>query len=38
MNEIKIAILKRATKISKMDQDKYLEENGEVKIIDNPKF
>tara|TARA_B100001142_G_scaffold297927_2_gene320689 strand:+ start:4376 stop:4960 length:585 start_codon:yes stop_codon:yes gene_type:complete len=37
-NEIKIAILKRATKISKMDQDKYLEENGEVKIIDNPKF
>ena len=37
-NEIKLAILKRATKISKMDQDKYLEENGEVHIIDNPKF
>jgi len=33
-NEIKLAILKRATKISKMDQDKYLEENGEVKIMD----
>ena len=30
-NDIKIAILKRATKISKMDQDKYLEENGEVR-------
>jgi hypothetical protein len=37
-NEIKLAILKRATIISKMDQDKYLEENGEVHIIDNPKF
>ena len=37
-NEIKLAILKRATKIGKMDQDKYLEENGEVHIIDNPKF
>ena len=34
-NEIKLAILKRATIISKMDQDKYLEENGEVKIYDN---
>ena len=33
-NEIKLAILKRATIISKMDQDKYLEENGEVKIYD----
>ena len=33
-NDIKLAILKRATKISKMDQDKYLEENGEVKIMD----
>ena len=37
-NEIKLAILKRATIIGKMDQDKYLEENGEVHIIDNPKF
>ena len=37
-NEIKLAILKRATRISKMDQDKYLEENGKVRIIDNPKF
>tara|TARA_Y100000741_G_scaffold208069_1_gene158410 strand:+ start:183 stop:767 length:585 start_codon:yes stop_codon:yes gene_type:complete len=37
-NEIKLAILKRATKISKMDQDKYLEENGKVRINDNPKF
>ncbi len=35
-NEIKLAILKRATKISKMDQDKYREENGEVKIY-NPQ-
>ena len=35
-NEIKLAILKRATKISKMDQDKYIEENGEVKIY-NPQ-
>ena len=35
---IKLAILKRATKISKMDQDKYLEENGKVRINDNPKF
>ena len=34
-NEIKLAILKRATIISKMDQDKYIEENGEVKIYDN---
>ena len=33
-SEIKLAILKRATKISKMDQDKYLEENGEVTIYD----
>jgi len=33
-NEIKLAILKRATKISKIDQDKYLEKNGEVKIYD----
>ena len=37
-NDIKLAILKRATKISKMDQDKYLEENGKVKITDNPKY
>ena len=37
-NDIKLAILKRATIISKMDQEKYLEETGEVKIIDNPKF
>jgi hypothetical protein len=37
-NDIKLAILKRATKISKMDQEKYLEENGKVKIIDNPKY
>ena len=37
-NEIKLAILKRATKISKMDQDKYLEDNGKVRINDNPKF
>ena len=37
-NQIKLAILKRATKISKMDQDKYLEENGKVRINDNPKF
>ena len=33
-NDIKLAILKRATKISKMDQDKYIEENGEVRISD----
>ena len=33
-SEIKLAILKRATKISKMDQDKYIEENGEVRISD----
>jgi len=37
-NDIKLAILKRDTKISKMDQEKYLEENGKVKIIDNPKY
>ena len=37
-NEIKLAILKRATKISKMDQDKYLEENGKVRVNDNPKY
>lgn len=37
-NEIKLAILKRATKISKMDQEKYLEENGKVRINDNPKY
>jgi hypothetical protein len=37
-SEIKLAILKEATRISKMDQDKYLEENGKVKINDNPKF
>jgi len=37
-NDIKLAILKRATKISKMDQDKYLEKHGEVRIIDNPKY
>ena len=37
-NEIKLAILKRATIISKMDTDKYLEENGKVRINDNPKF
>ena len=36
--QIKLAILKRAAIISKMDEDKYLEENGKVKIIDNPKF
>jgi len=35
-NDIKFAILKRAVKISKMDQDKYLEDNGEVKIT--PKY
>jgi hypothetical protein len=33
-SKIKLAILKRATKISKMDQDQYLEENGEVTIYD----
>ena len=32
-SEIKLAILKKATKISKMDEEKYLEENGEVRII-----
>jgi len=37
-NDIKLAILKRATKISKMDQDKYLEKYGKVRIIDNPKY
>ena len=37
-SEIKLAILKEATRISKMDQDKYMEENGKVRINDNPKF
>ena len=37
-NQIKLAILKRATIISKMDQEKYLEENGKVRVNENPKF
>ena len=37
-NDIKLAILKRATKISKMDQDQYLEKYGKVRIYDNPKY
>ena len=37
-NDIKLAILKRATIISKMDQEKYLEENGKVRVNENPKF